>query len=117
MIVEERIYTLQPGKVPAYLATYAAEGIRIQTGHLGNMVGYYSTDIGPLNVVVHMWAYADLGDRTVRRAKMMADPEWLAYVAKVQPFVLHQESRILNPAPFFAAKLDAMVQAASGVPV
>jgi hypothetical protein len=117
MIVEERVYTLQAGKVPEYLAAYAAEGIRIQTGHLGNMVGYYATEIGPLNVVVHMWAYEDLAQRAERRAKMLADPAWLAYVKKVQPFLMNQETRILNPAPFFAAKLEAMVKAANGVPV
>ncbi len=117
MIVEERVYTLHAGKVPEYLALYAAEGIRIQTGHLGNMVGYYSTELGPLNVIVHMWAYADLGQRAERRAKLMADPEWQTYVRKVTPFALTQESRILNPAPFFAPKLDAMVKAANGVPV
>lgn len=117
MIVEERIYTLQPGKVPEYLKAYAEEGIRIQTGHLGNMVGYYFTELGPLNVVVHMWAYEDLGQRAERRARMMADPAWQAYVKKVQPLLVNQESRILNPAPFFAAKLDAMVKGANAVPV
>jgi hypothetical protein len=35
----------------------------------------------------------------------------------VQPFLMNQETRILNPAPFFAAKLEAMVKAANGVPV
>ena len=48
---------------------------------------------------------------------LMADPAWLAYVKKVQAFLLNQETRILNPAPFFAAKLEAMVKAANGVPV
>jgi hypothetical protein len=117
MIVEERIYTLQPGKVPEYLNAYAEEGIRIQVGHLGNMVGYYFTELGPLNVVVHMWAYEDLAQRAERRAKMMGDPAWQAYVKKVQHLLLNQESRILNPAPFFAKKLEGLVKGANAVPV
>lgn len=115
MIVEERIYTLAPGKVPEYLSAYAAEGIKIQIGHLGNMVGYYFTEVGPLNVIVHMWAYQSMADREERRGKMMADPAWQSYVKKVQPLLLEQENRILNPAPFFKAKLDAMVKGANAV--
>jgi hypothetical protein len=57
MFVEERIYTLHPGKIPAYLKLYEEEGMAIQTRILPAMVGYYSTEIGALNVVVHMWGY------------------------------------------------------------
>ncbi len=117
MIVEERIYTLEPGKVADYLKAYGEEGIRIQVGHLGNMLGYYYTEIGPLNVVVHMWAYEDLNQRAERRARMLADPAWIAYTKKVQPYLRNQESRILNPAPFFGKKLDAMIQGANSVAV
>ena len=101
MLVEMRTYTCYPGKMGEYLAKYEAEGLAIQKPILGRMVGYYSTEIGPLNQVVHMWGYADLAERTERRAKMMANPEWLAYVAKVQPLLKEQESKILNPAKFF----------------
>jgi hypothetical protein len=115
MFVEERIYTLQPGKVPAFLKLYQEEGMAIQTRHLPAMVGYYTTDIGTLNLIVHMWAYRDLNERAECRAKMMADPGWQAYVPKVQGLVQHQESRILIPAPFFAARAEAMMKAAKSV--
>lgn len=100
MIVEQRTYTLHAGKVPAYLALYAAEGMAIQKPILGRMVGYYATEFGPLNQVIHMWAYESLAERGERRAKLMADPAWQAYVAKVQPLVLTQENKLLTPAPF-----------------
>lgn len=111
MFVEERIYTLQPGKVPEYLKLYQEEGRPIQMRILPALVGYYTSEIGALNVVVHMWAYEDLKQRSECRAKMMADPGWQAYARKVQPLLVHQESRILNPAPFFAAQLEAMIKA------
>jgi hypothetical protein len=112
MIVEERIYTLRPGKAPEYLKAYEQEGLAIQRPILGNLVGYYSTEIGPLNVIVHMWAYEDLADRARRRAQMSADPRWQAYVPKLGPLVERQENRILNPAPFFEPILRAMLAAA-----
>jgi hypothetical protein len=60
MIVEERIYSLHPGQAPEYLRLYEAEGLEIQRAILGRMVGYFSTEVGPLNQIVHMWAYRDL---------------------------------------------------------
>lgn len=68
---------------------------------LGRMVGYYTTDSGPLNQIVHMWAYTDLAEREARRAQLMEDPAWLAYVAKMMPLLQSQESKFLKPAPFF----------------
>jgi len=112
MFVEERMYTLHPGKVPDYLKLYQEEGLALQTSLLPAMAGYYSTEVGTLNMVVHMWAYEDLKQRAECRAKMLADPAWQAYVKKVQPLVVHQETRIMVPAPFFAAKLQAMLKAA-----
>lgn len=112
MFVEERMYTLHPGKIPDYLKLYQEEGMAIQTRILPALVGYYTSEIGTLNLVVHMWAYEDLKQRAEYRAKMMADPAWQAYVRKVTPLIVHQESRILVPTPFFAAQLQTMIKAA-----
>ncbi len=100
MIVEERIYTLFAGKAPEYLEIYEREGLSIQTRILPRMIGYFITEIGPLNTIVHMWGYADLAERTDRRALLAADAGWKAYVAKIRPLIQSQETRILIPAPF-----------------
>lgn len=78
MIVEERIYTLHPGQAGAYLKAYEAEGMAIQKPILGRMVGYYQTEFGTLNQVIHMWAYEDLAERAERRARLAADARWQA---------------------------------------
>ncbi len=111
MFVEERIYTLHPGKVPEYLKLYQEECLPIQTRFLPALVGFYTSEIGTLNLVVHLWAYEDLKQRSECRAKVMADPGWQAYVKKAAPLLAHQESRILTPTPFFAAQLQAMIRA------
>ncbi|MGA0316037.1 MAG: NIPSNAP family protein, partial [Alphaproteobacteria bacterium] len=70
MIVEERIYTLHPGKVPEYMKLYEEEGRAAQEPILGKMVGWYYTDFGPQNQIVHMWAYDSYEERHERREKL-----------------------------------------------
>jgi hypothetical protein len=100
MIVEMRTYTLQVGKVPEYLRLYESEGMAIQTRILPRMVGYYTTEIGPLNQVIHMWGYDNFEERMKKRAEMGADPGWQAYVAKIRPLIVTQETKILLPTSF-----------------
>ena len=100
MIVEMRTYTLHPGKVGQYLALYEAEGLETQTRILGKLLGYYSTEVGDVNQVVHLWAYDSFEERLKRRAALFADPTWLAYIPKVVGMLVTQESKILNPARF-----------------
>jgi hypothetical protein len=100
MIVEERIYVAQPGKMMDYIRMYQEEGLAIQRPILGNLVGYFTSEIGTLNQIVHLWAYEDLADRAARRATLLGDARWKAYSAKVTPLLLSQENRILVPTPF-----------------
>ena len=101
MIVDHRTYTLKPGTLKSYLELYEREGLPAQSRHLGKPIGWYtSMDIGPLNQIVHLWAYEDLADRAKRRAAMQADPEWQAFLAKIQPLIHTQQNRILVPTAF-----------------
>jgi hypothetical protein len=102
MIVEQRIYTLKAGLVPAYLKLYEAEGLKVQSAHLGKLVGYYSTDVGELNQVIHMWAYTDHSDRQRRRESLFADEAWMALVPRLYDMIVKMENKILQPAPFFS---------------
>lgn len=101
MLVEQRTYTTHPGRWREYLALFEAEGLAIQRRTLGRMVGYYTSEIGELNQIVHLWAYRSLDERAERRARLLADPGFAAYVHKMLPLLVRQESRILRPAPFF----------------
>lgn len=111
MFVEERIYTVQPGKAPDFLKLYEEEGMAIQARHLPHMVGYYSSEIGTLNLIVHLWAFRDINERVRLREQMVADPDWQDYLKKLMPLIVDQQSRILRPAPFFEARLQRLVEA------
>lgn len=101
MFVEMRTYTAHPGRLRDYLALYEAEALALQLRYLERMVGYYSTETGELNQVVHLWAYESLDDRSRRRTAMLADPAFQAYVRRMTPMLLRQESCILRPTTFF----------------
>ena len=111
MYVEERMYTLQVGTGPQYLKNYEEFGMKVQLKHLPYMVGYYITEAGPLNMIIHMWAYDDLNQRDKCRAAMSADPEWQAYLGKNRAFILSQDTRIMKCAPFFVERLKKMLAA------
>lgn len=101
MILEERDYRMKPGKVAAFLAAYEKLGLPVQRRHLGEPYGFFTSDIGELNRVVAMWRYQDLTDRSARRAEMLADPDWPAYLARIDGMIDQQAIRILTTAPFF----------------
>lgn len=100
MIVEERIYTLHPGKTGEYLKNYEEHGLPVQLPILGNLIGYFSTEFGPLNQIIHIWGYDSFEDRTARRAELFKSEGWHAYLAKARPMIAWQENKLLTPAPF-----------------
>ena len=69
MIYEKRTYTINPLKIADWLALYQSDALAVQTDHLGKLIGFFFTEIGVVNQVVHIWAYESLDDRLVRRAR------------------------------------------------
>ncbi|MDA1325729.1 MAG: NIPSNAP family protein [Proteobacteria bacterium] len=103
MIYEERIYTIQPGKIAEYMKNYEVLGLPVQKEVLGTLVGFWHTDVGGLNKVVHIWGYDSLDDRLDRRATLAAHPDWPAYLDVALPLIVEQENRVLIPASFSPA--------------
>jgi len=100
MFYELRTYRLKVGALPAYLKLVQDEGLEIQKRHLGQLVGYFSTDIGVLNQIVHLWAFDSLDDRDRRRAALLMDAQWLAFLPKLQVLIEEMECKILRPTHF-----------------
>jgi hypothetical protein len=104
MIVDHRTYELQPGRLREFLALAEEEGLPVLMKHVGNLVGYYTTEVGNVNEIVHMWGYEDHADRTKRRAAMATDPAWQAYLQKSREFMKHMNNKILVPTSFSPTK-------------
>lgn len=79
MIYEKRTYTINPLKMADWLALYQSDALAVQTDHLGQLIGFFFTEIGVVNQVVHIWAYESLDDRLVRRARMAQDERWQTF--------------------------------------
>lgn len=102
MLVELRRYTVVPGKLKDYLTVYKEFGMSPQRRHIGEPIGYFISEVGTVNQVVHLWGYEDYGDRLRRRAACEADPDWQKYKKMTSEggFLQLQESQLLNSAPW-----------------
>lgn len=100
LIVEQRIYTAHVGKLEEYLRLYEEHALPLALEVLGDLLGYFRTEIGPLNQIVHLWGYEDLNDRQRRRAELADREEWKSYLARSRPLLAKQETRVLLPTSF-----------------
>src|SRR5207253_4665097 len=94
MIVEERIYVLQTGaKMKDYLEIYENEGLPVQLEILEGFMGYFVTELGTQNQLVHLWAYSDLEDRRRRRALLADNARCQGCLDKLRPMILTMDHR------------------------
>ena len=100
MLVEQRTYTFHPGQAASFLDAYTDGVCEVQSRVLGKMIGYFTTEIGPLNQTVHLWGYDSLDDRQRRRKALVELPEWQAFLTKVLPLIMTMETKILVPTWF-----------------
>jgi len=100
MIIEQRTYTLAPGKMPEFLKIYEEFGLPVQLPILGNLIAAMATEVGPLSQYIHLWGYESMADRESRRAKLAEHPDWPVYLKKALPLFQTMENKICVPAPF-----------------
>jgi len=103
MIFDHRTYVCRPGTINKQMAIYEANGWAPQTRHLGQPLLYAVTETGDVNTYVHIWVYEDAADRQTRRAALLADPDWRAYLelSAESGYLISQENKILTTVPFF----------------
>ena len=95
MFVEMRTYTLKPGTTAAFEERFV-EGLeaRQQFSKLG---GLWRSEVGSLNVVVHMWPYESFEDRERIAQAARKTGKW---PPRTHEFIITQENKIIQPAPF-----------------
>lgn len=102
MIVEHRTYTLKALHTGQFLELYERAALPLQRHYLGHLIGFYVSEIGPLNEVVHLWGFSSLAEREQRRNRMESDPAWQHYRQALQAMdvVLTQNTKILRSTAF-----------------
>ena len=104
MIIDHRTYVTKHGRLNEFLDRYEKMALGVQKQYLENLVGYFTTDIGLQNQVVHLWAYKSLDDRDERRSRMEKDPAWKAFKEANAGVFVSQENKILKPVHFSPIK-------------
>ena len=97
MIYELRTYTVKQGTLPDVVKAASTVSRDIRKDDYGKLEGYWSTDIGPLNQVMHLWSYTDLNERARLRAELAKNPRWTGeYLPLTRPHVIRQDIRLLD---------------------
>ncbi len=97
MIYELRTYTLKPGTAPVVAKNAGTVARDIRGDDYGKLEGYWLTEIGPLNQVMHLWSYADLNERAAKRAALSQNSRWTSeYLPLIREHMVRQDIRILN---------------------
>jgi hypothetical protein len=95
MIYEIRTYTLRSGATAEFEKRWG-EAYKVREKH-SPIVGFFHTEFGPLNEVIHIWPYENLEARTRIRADAAKEAGW---PPDVQGFILNQRVEIVMPFSF-----------------
>ena len=94
MLYELRTYTMRPGMAPQAAAHSADVGRAVRGDDYGKLEGYWLSEIGPLNQVMHLWSYADANARMAAKAALGENQAWRDdYLPKMRPMLVRQPNR------------------------
>jgi len=94
-LFELRSYTLHPGNLLEW-ETHWRRGLKARKEVMEG-VGAWFVQIGDLNTVHHLWQFADLEERKVRREQSWGVEGWSDTVHKTVPLIQTMKSKILIP--------------------
>ena len=77
MIIEMRTYILKPTTLKKFLDIYNDEIRETHVSILGNQIGFFYTEFGELNKVVHLYGYDSHEDRDKRRAILAKNKDFI----------------------------------------
>ena len=104
MIVEMRTYKIRPGELQNFIKIYDEEIRERHTKILGNQIGFFYTEIGDINEVVHLYGYESYEDRQARRITLSKQPEFISYLNKVKNIIIEMQNKLMIPTDFSKIK-------------
>jgi len=95
VIYEIRTYQIEPGSL-AEVEKRFGEAYEYRKKY-SELTGFFHTEIGPLNEIIHIWHYKDLAERARIRAEASKEANW---PPKIGEFIRTQDAEIVNAFPF-----------------
>lgn len=96
MLHELRTYTALPGAIPEVLKANEEVGRKVRGDDYGVLEGYWYTEMGPLNQVMHLWRYDSFEERARLRGELGKVEGWTKeYVPRLRPLLTQQSTRFL----------------------
>ena len=102
MIYEIRTYRLKPRTVPDFMKAFG-EAYENGRKKLSPLAAFFYSEVGPLNEVIHIWPYADIGERDAVRAEAVETGVWPPHVHEM---IHAMNSEIYRPFPFMTEFLS-----------
>ncbi|MDA1101642.1 MAG: NIPSNAP family protein [Proteobacteria bacterium] len=101
-LYELRTYQVYVGQLGEAVRVYKEFGWPAleKGGFDAKLVGYFTSDTGGLNQLVHLWKFADDGDRRKHWGSLFQDDDFMAFAAMIRPLVMTQTNQLLNAAPW-----------------
>jgi hypothetical protein len=102
-LYELRTYTLHVGKMAEAVKLYQEIGFPAlqKGGQDKKLVGYFQSDTGTINQLVHLWKFDDDADRRAHWAAVYANKDFVeGFASKFRPLLMTQEVKLLHPAPW-----------------
>jgi hypothetical protein len=97
MIVEKRTYTMYSCMMKDYLKPYLDGSFAHLQDKLGHCVGFFTSETGPIEQVIQMWAYKDWNDREERRTALYNDPAFADRAKDMDSLIKDKDNQILRP--------------------
>lgn len=99
-VYELRTYNLYVGKLGEATELYNNVGWPALEKYSDKLVGYFTSDVGALNQIVHLWKFTDDADRRTHWQQVFADADFMKFAIQFRPLILSQHNQLLLASPW-----------------
>ena len=101
-LYEMRTYNVYVGRMAEVVKLYGDEGWpALENGCFSaKLVGYFTSDVGTLHQLVHLWKFDDDADRRNHWGTLFQDDAFMSFATQLRPLLSNQTVQLLNEAPW-----------------
>ncbi|KAL4234546.1 hypothetical protein ACF0H5_006188 [Mactra antiquata] len=97
-VYEYRAYYVKPEYVKSFVEL-SKQYMDIRMSH-SKLTGYWISELGGINDMVHIWEYDSLSQRAGVRAGLAGDEAWMTnFIAKMMPWLIRQDNYLMKCLP------------------